>query len=199
MKEKGVIMIVMRKGVFETNSSSTHSLVLKNELLEENIDSNLNQYNFKIKIFDGSPGDRKQDNTKYSVYEGKFIDVVDKLRYLYTCMCQYGLYYHVDVLNKIYLNDSVDNKAYSLYLLLTEALPNVTFVPPDEARCYVFEDCEYIVDEIIDTGIFNDVNILKLFLSKGQVIYCDRDEDYILSDNLYEIAKNNKYSICISG
>lgn len=197
-------MINIRKNVFETNSSSTHSLILTNEQYMENISEgdlltlvNLPELEATITIFDGTKTDRTYNNKKYSTEEGNFTNIVDKLRYLYTCMCQSGLYYRSEETNDYYLDDSSD--AYLVYLKITEFLPKVKFIPPKEGYCYIFEDCEYIIEDILKYKLFDSIKTLGLFLLKGQVVYCNRDEDSELSDELHEICRKNKYSICVSG
>lgn len=199
-------MIKVRKNIFETNSSSTHALVLNNQQYNEDVSEgdlltlvNLPELECNISILTGEKDDVLYNGKHYSTYEGNFTNIVDKLRYLYTCMCQYGLYYRIDGSSKIYLNDDPNNNAYKIYKLLSEFLPKVKFIPPEDAYCYVFEDCEYIIDELVDTKLFDTIRTLGLFLLKGQVVYCDRDTDSDLSEELYEIARTNKYSICVSG
>ena len=199
-------MIKIRNSCFETNSSSTHALILNNQQYNEDVSEgdlltlvNLPELECNISILTGEENDVLYNGKHYSIYEGNFTNIVDKLRYLYTCMCQYGLYRKVEGLDKPYLDDSPDNNAYKIYKLLSKFLPKVKFIPPENLHCYVFEDCEYIIDELVDTKLFDTIRTLGLFLLKGQVVYCDRDTDSDLSEELFELARTNKYSICISG
>ena len=74
-----------------------------------------------------------------NVYEGTFIDVRDKLRYLYTVLIQAHLYTKDS-------NDNVvidkDSDAYKIFKDLNKLFPKVTFVVPEDSYYYVFEDCE---------------------------------------------------------
>ena len=197
-------VIKVRKGCFETNSSSTHALILNNEDYYKDVSSsdlvvllNLPQLETEIHIFTGEANDKTFEGKSYSTYEGCFTNIIDKLRYLYTCMCQDGLYKR-DENNKINLNTG--SNAYSIFKLIVDYLPNLKFIPPENGYCYVFEDCEWVIDELIETGIFNDLRTLGLFLLKGRIAYCNRDDDMELSDELHDIVKqNNKGSIVTGG
>lgn len=196
-------MIKIRKSCFETNSSSTHALIVSNEdfynwQVQENKEA-LACFNLKedISIFTGEPEDKANNDIEYNVYDGTFTDVKDKLRYLYTVLVQSNLYIKDDYEN-IIINEESD--AYSIFKDLKELFPNVNFIVPENGYDYVFEDCEYLPEEIVKSECLTTLRGLVLFFLKGRVQYCDRDDDTNISDSLYdEVKKNSLCSVICSG
>lgn len=187
-------MIKKRSNCFETNSSSTHALIIStdkyNSIKEEDL-LKLKDIDYTIRIFDGSPADKLEDNSEYNVEEGSIKGLKDKLRYIYTCMCQDGLYNND-------LSIDYTSQGYIVYEKLLSILPNIKFEVPKEGYCYIFEDCEYIIDEMIETRF---IDYIYKWLLEGEVIYCNRDYNYDLSESLRIRIKEDmyKYSIRISG
>lgn len=196
-------MLKTRIGTFETNSSSTHALILTNEQFNETLTDgdllslvNFSEMEADISIFTGEPDDRTYEGKEYSTYEGCFTNIIDKIRYLYTCLCQDGLYETVD--GKVVLN--IYSPAYYLFEDLKLYLTKLKFIPPKESCVYVFEDCEWITRELCSKSDLLSTKNLGLFLLKGKVVYCSRDEDPVLNDELHDIVKqNNRHSILVSG
>lgn len=196
-------MIKIRNNCFETNSSSTHALILNNDdyynkvsELDLLILSHLPELEMDIKIFTGEPDDKTYEGKEYSTYEGSFSNIIDKIRYLYTCMCQDGLYEKDDDGNIIIDEGS---KAYNIYIKLKDFMPKLNFIPPKDGYCYVFEDCEYVINDFYESNLFKELRTLGLFLLKGRITYCNRDDDYQLSEELHEIVKENNKGSLITG
>ena len=143
-----------------------------------------------ISIFTGEADDTANNNMPYNVYEGTFTDVKDKLRYLYTVLVQSNLYINRN--GNIILNE--DSDAYSIFKDLKELFPNVTFVVPENGYNYIFEDCEYLTEEILQSEYLTTLRGLVLFFLKGRIQYCDRDDSMELNDELHEEVKEN--SLC---
>ena len=101
-------MLKIRQNVFETNSSSTHCLVIK----KDKLDSDINEDIF-LKKYDVFAG--KSEPIKKNIDGEQFIEVQDKLTYLVkiALMCMHS-------------TDSEDemNAAYELINLLKEISPN---------------------------------------------------------------------------
>ncbi len=195
-------MIKVRNSCFETNSSSTHALIVSNDdFLNRDIDSDIDKLSAfdiegNIEMLSGEISDRLENNVSYGIYKGKFTNIIDKLRYLYTVLIQDNLYYERN--NHVYINESSD--AYTIFVMLEKLFPKVKFIPPKKAFNYIFEDCEYLVGDILKSEYLTTVRGLVAFFLKGRVEYCDRDYDSDLSDELHKEAKdNNLCSVCISG
>ncbi len=195
-------MIKIRNSCFETNSSSTHALIVKNEdFLNRDIDNDVNKLSAfeiegDIEMLSGEISDRLENNISYGIYEGKLTNIVDKLRYIYTVLIQDNLYYEID--GKVYIDDASD--AYKVFEMLKTLFPKVKFIPPKRAFNYIFEDCEYLVEDILKSEYLTTVRGLVAFFLKGRVEYCDRDYESDRSDKLHKEAKdNNLCSVCISG
>jgi len=196
-------MIKVRKNCFETNSSSTHALILNNEDYYTDISNsdllmfvNLPELEADITIFTGEPNDRTYEGKEYNTYEGTFTNIIDKVRYLYTCMCQDHLY-EKDVDGNYVIDEF--SRAYKIYNLLHDFMPKLNFIPPKDGYCYVFEDCEWVIEDLYDSNIFDDIRTFGLFLVKGRIVYCDRDDDYELSEELHQIVKENNKGSLITG
>ena len=189
-------MIKIRNKCFETNSSSTHALIVSNDdflnwKVEDDI-SKLPIFNLEESINMFTYG--SQD---CNVYEGTFTDIKDKLRYLYTVLIQANLYTKDS-------NDNIvvdrDSDAYKIFKDLNILFPKVTFVVPEDSYYYVFEDCEWLVDEILKSEYLTTLRGLVLFFLRGRVQYCDRDSDILLNESLYnEVKENFLCSVICSG
>ena len=172
-------MLKIRQNVFETNSSSTHCLVIR----KDNLDSDINEDIF-LKKYDVFAG--KSEPIKKNIDGEKFIEVQDKLTYLVkiTLMCMHSA-------------DSEDemNAAYRLINLLKEIFPNTDFSEVIyEKYDYYYEDGDYLCDswrEDAPIEKFLDKDILKRFFLYGIAYFGNRDdEDY--SDFLQYEYLNNK-------
>lgn len=110
-------MIKVRQGVFETNSSSVHTLTVQKEL---NIDEDILKSTKEI-IYPFT--EEELESLKYGDELYIFSSIRDKLRYIWTLAIQ----------------DREEKKGYKL---LKEIFPNVEFIyKPYE---YIFEDGEWL-------------------------------------------------------
>lgn len=184
-------MIQIRKNVFETNSSSTHCLVINNDA------------NFSEDAF----------NAKYDVFAGKsepiyvngeeipdgecFVSVQDKLSYLVRLIC-------------MQLRSEEDDWDYELpanklLALLKELFPNTDFSSVNHERYeYYYEDGDWVLEESafddkLEFEPFLDINVLKDLFLRGIIYFGSRDTkgyaDFV--DAVYEKSKTPK--VLISG
>lgn len=160
-------MLKIRKDVFETNSSSTHCLVIKKDKLD--LDINEDIFLKKYDVFAG-----KSEPIKKNIDGEKFIEVQDKLTYLVkiALMCMHS-------------DDSEDemNAAYRLINLLKEIFHNTDFSEVTyEKYDYYYEDGDYLCDswrEDAPIEKFLDKDVLKRFFLYGIAYFGNRDnEDY---------------------
>ena len=111
-------MLQIRRNVFETNSSSTHSLSIpKESVLTYNDDIKLIQLEGIVTPF------------RYEEYDGEFLhipkeDIIGKLRYLYSA----------------YLQNGRDNT--EIFKEIQKCVPNVIFQDTFEEYYYNIEDSE---------------------------------------------------------
>lgn len=113
-------MIKIRSTCFETNSSSTHCLVIKEEHSEQdNITEDVFNKQYIVYPF------------TESVYKAEYTTIEDKLRYFLTIYYQGDEYYTA-------LMEQVSN-----------LFPNALFIRDfNHNHLYVFEDAEYYADDL---------------------------------------------------
>lgn len=188
-------MIERRRGVFETNSSSTHALCLRkeNERLDLKIESI--DWNFEYYIEPFSP-------EEYSAWSDPMIlsTIKDKLRYFWT------------IYNNLYLDDEVAGSGCSEWMRKIQSwMPNVKWVIQfntnldDDWGLYkrgvYLEDYDYVMmdeDEALIDHI-SDEDSFKNFMLHGVVVFGDRDlpsREY--GDSAVEdmIARFDKIAAC---
>ena len=172
-------MLKIRQNVFETNSSSTHCLVIRKDKLDLGINEDI--FLKKYDVFAG-----KSEPIKKNIDGEKFIEVQDKLTYLVkiALMCMHSA-------------DAEDemNTAYRLINLLKEIFPNTDFSDVTyEKYDYYYEDGDYLCDSWREDAPIEkllDKDILKRFFLYGIAYFGNRDdEDY--SDFLQYKYLNNK-------
>lgn len=151
-------MIQIRFNAFETNSSSTHCLVLSTsnsnkkfkDRYEEFLKSKLALYPFGY-----TP-------TYFTILD----DPLDKIRYLYSVYCQ-------SYDNEEYYEDTCNNKLFSM---LRKNFPNIEFLA-SEKNTYSFDDCEYLTSDDEINCILESDDIFLNFIFNGIIIFCDRDSE----------------------
>lgn len=195
-------MILMEEKVFQSNNSTTNALILTNRNYNKPAEGNdliylvnLPELEADISIFTGKKDDLTYEGYEYNTSEGSFTNTVDKIRYLYTALCQYGLYSKNKKTNVLELDGT--SPSYLIYKKLIDLMPKLKFLPPQTDTTYVFDGCDFIIDELIKQNIFDTVRVLGLFLIRGQIIYCNSTDSELVNE-LKTIAKNNKYSIAVS-
>lgn len=164
-------MIQIRRNVFETNSSSTHSLSMtKQHLNDTEINDEMFQLHYIIRPF-------KEDEIDS---EMEFHSIEDKLRYFLT------LYYQT-------WEHDPDSDSEKFMQLLKKLFPNAVFSLEFGYR-YVFEDGEYFFYNYFDEAEcikLMDENTLRRFMLYGTINFGDRDrEEY--SDKINHIRYNNE-------
>lgn len=145
-------MIQIRKSVFETNSSSTHSLTLNNTLNLAKQDYLEFEKPYIIRIF------KREEISDWEL----FTSIEDKLRYLLTA-------YHQSW-----------QKEGEFMERIQKLFPNTTFCL--DFHCpYIFEDIEYLFDDAEELSKLNSLTDDELmnFMINGSIYYYNRDnEDY---------------------
>ena len=164
-------MLQIRRNVFETNSSSTHSLSMTNKYIEEDeYDNDVFERRYIIRPF-------KEDEVDDTM---EFHTVEDKLRYFLT------LYYQT-----WHYDSDPDSYRIKFLLLLKKVFPNAIF-SLEPGYHYVFEDGEYFFESYFETpecAKFMDEYTLKKFMLYGTINFGDRDrEEY--SDKIRHIRYN---------
>lgn len=164
-------MLQIRRNVFETNSSSTHSLSMTKEYIDEiEFDTDVFVRKYIIKPF-------KSDDISD---EMEFHNVEDKLRYFLT------LYYQT-------WERELDSPCTEFMKLLKNVFPNTVFSLEFETT-YVFEDGEYFFDNYFDAAECTelmDEYTLKKFMLYGTINFGNRDrEEY--SDKINHIRYNKE-------
>ena len=152
-------MVQIRRNVFETNSSSTHSLSMTNKYINDTeFDDLVFENTYIIKPFKSDEVDDTMEITS----------VKDKLRYFLT------LYYQS-------WDDTPDSRKDEFMKLLKKIFPNTIF-SLEIGHQYIFEDGEYFFDSYFDTAEcvkLIDEYTLKKFMLYGTINFGDRDrEDY---------------------
>lgn len=156
-------MLKIRMGVFETNSSSTHSLSIKNTSpITEDEDKYLQRLNLIINPFSSD-----------EVQHGLIItDIKNKLRYLLTAYYQAG--------------GHDQGEASRFMRNLQKVVPCVLFCDNFEPYPYVMEDVEYLFDGYPDIEIkpwIDDTEKIKQFLLRGEIRYWNRDDEVQNEEN----------------
>ena len=177
------MLISIRNKLFETNSSSTHSLVLENNIniSEEDINM-LKNLKLNIKILDYTP----TPDSDFDIYSS----IEEKLTYLYAVMLQSGINLEKDNQDFSFRDDSVNN----LFKLIHEICPNITFEKPNEQSYYILEDCEWVFDEQDFKKLLIKENLTK-FLLHGVIYNLSRDyniQDYILDSKVQKLKEKVK-------
>ena len=172
-------MIQVRRNVFETNSSSTHSLSMTNKYIHDlEFDDLIFENAYIIKPF--KPDEIDDIMELYTVK--------DKLRYFLT------LYYQT-------WDDGPDSDKVQFILLLKKIFPNAVFSLEPKYN-YVFEDGEYFFYSYYDKAECTklmDEYTLKKFMLYGTINFGDRDrEEYY--DKINHIRYNKDlWSVTWSG
>ena len=191
-------MIKIRKSVFETNSSSSHSLILSNdfEIKEEDI-LKLKNLNCEIEVLPYTP----TPEYEYDIYE----TIESKLQYLYTAAVQAGLVWNED----INFWDEWESNVWACTIMevLTEICPSVKFKRIEEEYHYALEDVECLFERGYDDKIkaepLFDKNKLIKFLLKGTVYNISRDgysfEEESKVDKLRSLAGESYIGIYFAG
>lgn len=169
-------MLQVRRNVFETNSSSTHSLSIPKEgALTNNDDIKLIQLEGIVTPF------------RYGEYDGEFLhipkeDIIGKLRYLYSAYLQNG-------------RDEV-----IVFREIQKCVPNVIFQDTFEEYYYNIEDSEWLFDnhsDIFSWVIPSHYN-MKKFLLYGEVFVWNRDNQRLDEENeCHKVEDEN--NICFTG
>lgn len=150
-------MFQVRRNVFETNSSSTHSLSVTNKYIEcTEFDNDVFEGKYIITPF-------KEDEVDDTM---ELHSVEDKLRYFLT------LYYQI-------WDEDYDSYKVQFILLLKKIFPNAIFSLEPGFR-YVFEDGEYFFRDYCDTPEcvkLMDEYTLKKFMLYGTINFGDRDRE----------------------
>lgn len=162
-------MIQIRRNVFETNSSSTHSLSMTSEYINDTeFDDLVFEKTYIIKPFKSNEVDDMME----------FSSVKDKLRYFLT------LYYQA-------WYDELGSISEQFMRLLKKIFPNAVF-SLEFGHDYIFEDGEYFFRNYCDEAECKklmDEYTLKKFMLYGTINFGDRDrEEY--SDKVSRIRYN---------
>lgn len=169
----------IRRCVFETNSSSTHSLSMTNKPIDDaELESDIFEKVYVIKRF-----------SKYEIDDiMEFTTVEDKLRYFLT------LYYQT-----MYSDYYPDTPRMMFMKMLKKIFPNAIF-ELDFEYCYAFEDGEYFFDDENPECIeLIDEDRLKRFMLYGTINFGDRNRESY-SDKINNIRYNkNLWSVSWSG
>lgn len=181
-------MIQIRKNVFETNSSSTHCLVINNEA-----DFNEDVFNKKYDVFAGK-SDPIYINGREIPGGECFISVQDKLSYLMRLICM-NLYNETDDMNS-------ELPANKLLSLLKELFPNTDYSSVNHKKHdYYYEDGDWVLCDNFEEGLelepfLNMSNLKNLFLH-GVIYFGNRDDECFdkFSQEVYKKAKSPKIFI----
>lgn len=169
----------IRYGIFESNSSSTHSLSMVAEYI--------NDTEFDLDVFEKQYIIRPFEENEID-YVMEFTTVEDKLRYFLT------LYYQT-----WYMDNFYDSERVKFMKLLQKIFPNAIFVL-DLNNDYVFEDGECFFDSMDNCCVeLMDEYTLKKFMLYGTIDFGDRDmETY--SNKIDRISRDSTlWSIKWSG
>lgn len=151
-------MIQFRQNVWETNSSSTHSLSMS----KSNLNTPLNWRNIP------------EFQAEYNIYPieapapsyAHYVSIPEKLSYFFT------------------LYQMTDGSCKSLMLKLQELFPNAKFIETFALNTYVLEDGEYFTDE----ELLRDITLeeLAIFMLCGIIRFGNRDDDNFMEE-IYRI------------
>ena len=154
-------MIQIRRGVFETNSSSTHSLTIWDSLeLTPEQEKRLRDCNCIIEPVDSNHMTNETDIERD--------DLEGKLTYLWTLLLQ---------------ADLPQYKFNNILGIIQDVVPNVKFVMIPRNSICIYEDGEYGFDGFDSDNPgeiqpwLNNHNLLKAFLINGEVHQWNRDEE----------------------
>ena len=151
-------MIQIRRGVFETNSSSTHSLTIWDSLeLTPEQEKRLQDCSYCIEPVNSNHMTNEQDIEKD--------DLEGKLTYLWTLLLQ---------------ADLPQYKFNNILGIIQDVVPNVKFIMIPRVSIYIYEDGEYGFSNWGDAPgdiqpWLNNPNLLKAFLINGEVHQWNRD------------------------
>ena len=151
-------MIQIRRGVFETNSSSTHSLTIWDSLeLTPEQEKRLQDCDYTIEPINSNHMTNETDIEKN--------DLAGKLTYLWTLLLQ---------------ADFPQYKFNNILGILQDVVPNVKFVITHRTTIYIYEDGEYGFSNWEDEHgelqpWLKNPNLLKAFLINGEVHQWNRD------------------------
>lgn len=153
-------MIQVRRGVFETNSSSTHSLTIWDSLeLTPEQEKRLQDCDYIIEPINSNHITNESDVEKD--------DLEGKLTYLWTLLLQ---------------ADLPQYKFNNILGIIQDVVPNVKFVMIPRVSIYIYEDGEYGFSNWDDAPgdiqpWLDNPNLLKAFLINGEVHQWNRDEE----------------------
>lgn len=149
-------MIQIRRGVFETNSSSTHSLTIWDSLkLTPEQEKRLQDCSYCIEPVNSNHMTSEQDIEKD--------DLEGKLTYLWTLLLQ---------------ADLPQYKFNNILGIIQDVVPNVKFIMIPRVSIYIYEDGEYGFDSDNPGGLQSwlaNPNLLKAFLINGEIHQWNRD------------------------
>lgn len=152
-------MLQIRRNVFETNSSSTHSLTIweSTELTSEQ-EKRLKECDYIIEPIDSNWCTNESDIER--------TDLKGKLTYLWTLLLQADLQWY---------------KMNSILEVLHNIVPKVKFTVVPRESIYVYEDGDYGFDNWGKPGEIqpwlDNPQLLKAFLINGEVHQWDRDRE----------------------
>ena len=152
-------MIQIRRGVFETNSSSTHSLTIWDSLeLTPEQEKRLRECDYIIEPIDSNWCTNESDVER--------TDLKGKLTYLWTLLLQADLQWY---------------EMNSILEVLHNIVPKVKFTVVPRESIYVYEDGDYGFDNWGKPGEIqpwlDNPQLLKAFLINGEVHQWNRDEE----------------------
>ena len=169
----------IRRGVFETNSSSTHSLSMTNEHIDYS--------QFDESIF----------NRAYIISPFKYDDIDD---FMEICSVEDKLRYFLTLYYQDYNDDPYSYKV-EFMKLLKKIFPNAIFSLEFD-HLYIFEDGEYFFYDYNskpECTELTDEYMLKKFMLYGTINFGDRDRESY-SDKIRWISYDkNLWSISWSG
>lgn len=169
----------IRRCVFETNSSSTHSLSMTNQHIDDvDLESEIFEKTYIIRRFNSNEIDDVMELTT----------VENKLRYFLT------LYYQT-----LYSDHYPDTPRMQFMKMLKKIFPNAIFELDFEC-CYIFEDGEWFFDDTEpECAELIDERTLKKFMLYGIINFGDRNrEEY--SDKIDRIYYDkNLWTVSWSG
>lgn len=150
-------MIQTRNNIFETNSSSTHCLLLDKFSNKTNLEQCYNDFlkeNYTINITSYTP----------STYTTVCNNPLDIITYLYA----------------VYFQSKNSDETYEcgdlLIKYLTQLFPNVS--ANISANGYFYEDCEYLITDGELKPFLESEQKFLAFVFYGIVIFYDRDVEY---------------------
>lgn len=177
-------MIQIRRNVFETNSSSTHCLVINRNVPYE-IHEDLFLKDYVIKPW-SELNQPPYFNSNNDCVELELRTIEEKLIYFLT------MYYQLNYSD--YMSNDWDGGS-SFIKRLQKLFPNAVFaLKCDESNHYVLEDGEYLLDE----GKYGGLHLLntmtdtqlKEFMEYGIIYFGNRDEE-VFYDFIHRIDEKH--------